>query len=254
MDNRNFRRNDRGPIRQRSALAAFVDKNGIYLVMLVCLALIGVTAYFTLGTGQDTASQPTPSATQQAQAANQNNGATLQDEMNRLQQVANATPTPTTAPSAKTTAKPDATPKVKQTVVAVKPVMPVKGDLLRPFSDKDPVYFQTLNAWMIHKAADIKAEEGTAVVAMMDGTVASVSNEAETGYTIVIQHAGDVKSTYGNLQAPDGIKKGQKVKQGEKIGTVGKSASNTANDPTHLHFAVSVKGVAKDPIQYVKGK
>ena len=48
MDNRNFRRNDRGPIRQRSQLAAFMDKNGIYLVMLVCLALIGVTAYFTL--------------------------------------------------------------------------------------------------------------------------------------------------------------------------------------------------------------
>ena len=68
MDNRNFRRNDRGPIRQRSQLAAFMDKNGIYLVMLVCLALIGVTAYFTLGSSGDTAAQPTPTAS--AQAAN----------------------------------------------------------------------------------------------------------------------------------------------------------------------------------------
>ena len=59
MDNRNFRRNDRGPIRQRSQLAAFMDKNGIYLVMLVCLALIGVTAYFTLSSSGDTAAQPT---------------------------------------------------------------------------------------------------------------------------------------------------------------------------------------------------
>lgn len=252
MDNRNFKRNDRGPIRQRSAMAAFIDKNGIYLVMLVCLALIGVTAYFTLGTNDDQAAQPTPTASQQAAAANQNNGTTLQDEMNRLQQIANATPTPTVAPTP--TATPTATPKAKQTVNTVKPVQPVKGEILRPYSDKDPVYFQTLNAWMIHKATDIKAEEGTAVVAMLDGTVESVTNDAETGYTIVIKHANDVKSTYGNLQAPESIKKGQEVKQGETIGAVGKSANNTASDPAHLHFAVSVKGVAKDPMTYLEGK
>lgn len=253
MDNRNFKRNDRGPVRQRSAMAAFIDKNGIYLVMLVCLALIGVTAYFTLGTNDDQAAQPTPTASQQSAAANQNNGATLQDEMDRLQQIANATPTPTTATPAPT-AQPTATPKAQQTVNTVKPVQPVKGEILRPYSDKDPVYFQTLNAWMIHKATDIQADEGAAVVAMLDGTVESVTNDAETGYTIVIKHAGDVKSTYGNLQAPESIKKGQEVKQGETIGAVGKSANNTASDPAHLHFAVSVKGVAKDPMTYLQGK
>ena len=94
MDNRNFRRNDRGPIRQRSQLAAFMDKNGIYLVMLVCLALIGVTAYFTLGSSGDTAAQPTPTAS--AQAANQNNGTTLQQEMDRLNEIAKATTTTAT--------------------------------------------------------------------------------------------------------------------------------------------------------------
>ena len=250
MDNRNFRRNDRGPIRQRSQLAAFMDKNGIYLVMLVCLALIGVTAYFTLGSSGDTAAQPTPTAS--AQAANQNNGTTLQQEMDRLNEIAKATPTPTATPT--TTPAPTETPKAKQTVVAVKPTMPVKGEVLRPFSAEDPVYFQTLNAWMVHKAADIQAEEGTDVVAMMDGTVESVENNAETGYTIVIKHANEVKSTYGNLQAPESIEKGQQVKKGDVIGKVGKSANNPANDPAHLHFGVSVKGVAKDPIAYVEGK
>ena len=100
----------------------------------------------------------------------------------------------------------------------------------------------------------IQAEEGTDVVAMMDGTVESVENNAETGYTIVIKHANEVKSTYGNLQAPESIEKGQQVKKGDVIGKVGKSANNTANDPAHLHFGVSVKGVAKDPIAYVEGK
>ncbi len=253
MDNRNFRRNDRGPIRQRSQLAAFMDKNGIYLVMLVCLALIGVTAYFTLGSSDgNTASQPTPTAS--AQAANQNNGTTLQQEMDRLNEIAKATqpPAPTATPTA--TPMPTESPKAKQTVVAVKPTMPVEGEVLRPFSAEDPVYFQTLNAWMVHKAADIQAEEGTEVVAMLDGTVESVENNAETGYTIVIKHANDVKTTYGNLQAPEEIKKGQQVKQGEVIGKVGKSANNTANDPAHLHFGVSVKGTDKDPIAYVEGK
>ena len=44
------------------------------------------------------------------------------------------------------------------------------------------------------------------------------------------------------------------MKKGDVIGKVGKSANNTANDPAHLHFGVSVKGVAKDPIAYVEGK
>ncbi|MFR4009092.1 MAG: hypothetical protein ACLT0Y_07370 [Christensenellales bacterium] len=42
------------------------------------------------------------------------------------------------------------------------------------------------------------------------------------------------------------------MKQGEKIGTVGKAP---ATPPTtqRICICVSVKGVAKDPIQYVKG-
>ncbi|MFR4009094.1 MAG: hypothetical protein ACLT0Y_07380 [Christensenellales bacterium] len=75
MDNRNFRRNDRGPIRQRSALAALWIKWDLSGDVGMFGPDQGDRVFYP-GNRAGHPSQPTPSATQQAQAANQNNGTT----------------------------------------------------------------------------------------------------------------------------------------------------------------------------------
>ena len=231
MDNRIKRRDKR--MMGRSPVAVFLDKQGIYLVMLACLAIIGIAAYFTLG-GNQQAKTPNPSASQQQV------GAVITPNPIQTEK-----PTATPASTATATAKPAMAPTQKA-------ALPVQGEVLRKFSLTDPVYFETLNAWMIHTGVDLKCAEGTSVKASLDGTVESVKNDPETGYTIVLKSANNIKTIYGNLTEPKNIKVGQAFKQGDVIGTVGKSAQNVINDPPHLHFAFMINGKYKDPLVQCK--
>jgi murein DD-endopeptidase MepM/ murein hydrolase activator NlpD len=228
LDNRIKRRDTKGF--SKSRFTAFLDKQGIYLVMLACLAIIGIAAYFTLG-GNLQAQGPTPAPSQKQANA-----------------VLTPLPTGTTSPAATSAGTPTSTAKP---VIAQgqKAVLPVKGEILRAFSPTDPVYYATINAWMIHTGVDISCSEGSSVKASLDGTVESVKNDPATGYTIVIKSSGNVQTVYGNLSAPQNIKVGQAVKQGDTIGTVGRSEQDVIGDPPHLHFAYLISGKFKDPWQ-----
>lgn len=229
MDNRIKRRDKR--MMGKSPIMAFLDKHGIYLVMLGCLAVIGIAAYFTLG-GNERAKTTEPSPSQQ--------------QANAV--VTPATPQPTASMQPAT---PTASAKPAM-AVSQKPILPVQGDVLRKFSLTDPVYYGTVNAWMIHTGVDIQCAQGTAVKASLDGTVESVKNDPATGYTIVIKSSGNIQTVYGNLAAPENIKVGQAIKQGEVIGAVGKSEQDVIADPAHLHFAFLINGKYKDPIAQCK--
>ncbi len=232
MDNRIKRRDKR--MMGRSPVAAFLDKQGIYLVMLACLAIIGIAAYFTLG-GNQQAKTPVPTPSQQQAGA-----------------ILTPKPTQTLQPVATPNATPTATTAKPAMAVTQKAILPVQGEVLRKFSLTDPVYFETINAWITHNGVDIKCAEGTAVKAALDGTVSSVKNDPETGYTIVLKSANNVVTVYGNLAAVDNIKVGQAFKQGEVLGAAGRSAQNALNDPAHVHFGYLLNGKYKDPIAQCK--
>lgn len=257
MDNRNFNRKDNGFA--RGGVAEFLDKQGIYIIMLVCLALIGITAYFALGSGgnEKKAREAMPTAEASSQAAGANTDKTLEEEIKRLQ----TTPTPTVTPTATPKATPTATPqpaataqmKAKTASAAVtkqeevKARMPIDGEIIRPYSPEEPVFYATLNEWMVHTGIDIQADEGADIVCALDGTVESVKNDANTGYTVVIDHGNGIKTLYGNLASPDGVKEGQKVNRGDAIGKAGRSATNTMSDPAHVHFEYSKNGKRLNP-------
>ena len=232
MDNGNFRRN--GKDRKsygRSGVASFFDRQGIYVVMLVCLALIGVTAYFALGSDRKTAENP------------DDNGQQVGSQV--APTLDNTTPSPTQAPTP--TPTPKATAKAE-----TKLLLPVTGEILRPYSPTKPVYFETLKEWMVHTGVDIKAKEGTPVLAAKDGTVTFVAFDPVNGNMVVVEHGENEKTVYANLGSLDHVKKGQKVKRGDKISTVGRSATNTISDPAHLHFEYHQGGKTKDPMSFVQ--
>ena len=245
LDNRNYHRRDRRV--GQSSIAAFMEGKGIYFVVFTCLAVIGITAYLTLGGAQKKAQAPTP--TPDNAQVGQVQAPSLQEEIDRLQ--AQATPTPVPTPTPAPTATPTPAPVVKETVKAL---LPVKGEVLREFSADQPVFFPTLNTWMVHKGVDLKAEEGTQVLAALDGTVESVSNDPETGYTVVISHSKTLQTVYGNLAAPENIQKGPAVKQGDVIGVVGKSMQSELEDAPHVHFAYLENGNAKDPMEVCQSR
>ena len=128
---------------------------------------------------------------------------------------------------------------------------PVFGTVCMDFSNGELLYSKTLDLWTIHEGIDIKAEEGSQVRAAMDGTISEILNDPQWGYTIAIDHGSGISTRYSNLSTLDMITLGQKVKKGDVISGIGKTAiCEIAEDP-HLHFEVVKDGKNLDPKIYL---
>jgi murein DD-endopeptidase MepM/ murein hydrolase activator NlpD len=102
------------------------------------------------------------------------------------------------------------------------------------------------NVWKAHKGIDMAAPLGTPIRAAGDGTVdfAGVSNGY--GNMVVLKHWSNYSTAYGHMSRfATGMRKGQKVHQGDVIGYVG--ATGWATGP-HLHYEFRVGGNAIDPM------
>lgn len=130
--------------------------------------------------------------------------------------------------------------------------MPAMGRVTTAFAMDTLVYSKTLEQWNCHSGIDIAADIGTPVKAVLDGTIAVVTNnDPKLGVVIVIDHGGGVKTLYGNLNSDKLVKEGEQVKKGQVISAIGKTAPYEIEDPPHLHFEVLKDGKNIDPQQYL---
>ncbi len=103
-----------------------------------------------------------------------------------------------------------------------------------------------------HCGIDLRAEEGTPVVAARAGVVQSVNRDADRpgGRYVWIDHPGGVSTRYFHLDSiVDRIEPGVSVEAGDVLGALGRTGVKSS--PTHLHFAVTVDGVYVDPMRIV---
>lgn len=113
---------------------------------------------------------------------------------------------------------------------------PLKGVVSKGF---DPV---------LHPYIDITAPAGSLVMTALDGTVVFTGWNDELGYTIAVQHSGDILTIYKHNQKL--LKKdGDKVKAGTPIALVGDTGAESSGD--HLHFELWHDGGPLDPTQYI---
>jgi murein DD-endopeptidase MepM/ murein hydrolase activator NlpD len=98
-----------------------------------------------------------------------------------------------------------------------------------------------------HKGIDYAAPTGTPIRSVGDGVVEFASMQRGYGNVIEIKHR-DGKSTLFAHLSRIGVRKGQKVEQGEIIGAVGSTGFSTG---PHLHFEFRVDGEHRDPLTLV---
>ena len=95
-----------------------------------------------------------------------------------------------------------------------------------------------------HYGVDFAAKEWTKIKAMLDGTATMVEPDLfYTGGTLIFDHGHGISTLYMHMQKIF-VKKGQKVKQGEIIGTVGSTGRSTG---PHLDVRLNWFGVRLDP-------
>lgn len=127
-------------------------------------------------------------------------------------------------------------------------IMPVKGtDIYRISSHyghrTDPFYKVT----KFHGGIDFSGPIGLGIYATGDGVVSRVEkNKNGYGNNIVIDHGYGYKTRYAHLNSFK-VKKGDKVKRGQEIGSMGNTGKSTA---PHLHYEVIKNNKTVNPINF----
>jgi murein DD-endopeptidase len=85
---------------------------------------------------------------------------------------------------------------------------------------------------------------GTPIYATGDGEVVRVKNHPFAGKYLEIKHDGRYVTRYLHLSRIT-VKRGQKIKRGERIALSGNTGRSTG---PHLHYELHIKGRAVNPI------
>ena len=196
----------------------FIEGKGFYIALVLCAAVIGVSAWSLLA---DTK--------------------TMDDERAHSA-VLEVVPTPVVP-------VPE-TPQPAQDVY----LWPVDGAVTRAYAMTVLAYDETMADWRTHDGIDIAADYGAVVSAMVSGTVTQVYHDDRYGTTVVTERADGLRCTYANLESIPTVNVGDSVSAGDTIGSVGDSAGCESAQESHLHLSVSVSGQSVSPLDYLPQK
>ncbi|MCD6061542.1 MAG: peptidase family protein [Moraxellaceae bacterium] len=120
-------------------------------------------------------------------------------------------------------------------------IMPTPGEANASFGRKR---FFNGEARAPHLGMDIAAPEGQVIVAPAEGVVAQTGDYFFNGRTVMIDHGQGLVSMLCHMQEIR-VKAGDKLKQGDIVGLVGKTGRATG---PHLHWTVSLNDARIDPL------
>lgn len=103
----------------------------------------------------------------------------------------------------------------------------------------------------VHKGLDLLASVGIPVCAAKSGQVVGAAQNSGMGKYVIIRHRDAMVTIYGHL-SKIAVRRGQRVRQGQVIGNVGKTGNAAAHNMLpHLHFEIRKAGVPVDPLEYI---
>ncbi|HOB19077.1 MAG TPA: M23 family metallopeptidase [Candidatus Atribacteria bacterium] len=239
----------------KKRFAAFLDRYGFYIVLMLCVCIVGITALLTAnGHGNDKkdnlaeAADPTPTI---AENEGDLKGDDKTDETGGSEETGDEDGENAGTGNEDDDSLPASGNKKDLKLM----ILPVNGEIINGFTeDGHLVYSKTLKQWCGHTGIDIKGMPGGEVKAAMDGVVESISEDPLRGIEIVLkhEHEKDLRTVYTGVSTGDMVKVGQQVVQGQTISGLGQTAAFEILDPAHLHFEVILDGECQDPLLFIK--
>ena len=142
-------------------------------------------------------------------------------------------------------------PPVEDTSSKYEFITPVKDVVLRHAHNFD--YNATMDYYRMHRGMDFTANEGTDVLACVDGVITEIiTNNDMYGAIIKVSHANDIETVYKFVVPSSNLKVGSTVNRGDTIATVAKATGVEVAEGDHLHLEVFQKGKSVDPDNYLK--
>lgn len=218
----------------------FVTGKGFYFSVLLCVMVIGLSAYFLI---QSVRSNLTAN-----EAASSTASITVTPAP---RPTVTPRPTPTPAPTPSPTVQPTPIPSATMQETVSVYSWPVSGTVISSFSVEVLSYDETMGDWRTHDGLDIAASLGTRVQATAKGVVSAVYNDDLMGVTVVVDHGNELFSVYSNLAENPSVSVGDTVASDTVLGQVGDTAAAESGKDPHLHFAMYQGSDAVDPETYL---
>ena len=219
----------------------FVTGKGFYLAVLLCVMVIGLSAYFMIQSVRSNLSK----------VADQPASSTASITVTPAPR-ATATPRPTLAPTPTPAPTPSPQPTPEATAQPTSAYSwPVSGTVISPFSVEALSYNETMGDWRTHDGIDIASSLGTRVQAIAKGVVSAVYDDDVMGVTVVVDHGNELYSVYANLAETPAVAVGDTVASDTVVGEVGQTAVAESGKQPHLHFAMYEGDAPVNPEDYL---
>jgi murein DD-endopeptidase MepM/ murein hydrolase activator NlpD len=122
---------------------------------------------------------------------------------------------------------------------------PVRGAIYSGFGyRKNPL----LNTTRAHLGVDYSGRIGERIRAAGPGTVVVAGREGGYGRYVRIDHGHGLQTAYAHL-GRIAIRRGERVRKGQVIGTVG--LTGVSSPPPHLHFEVHLHNQTVNPVRFL---
>ena len=221
-----------------SKVAKFIAGKGFYVVLAVCMAVIGVAAYSAMekNTPQLEKEQSSQNDSQQDFSLDAYIDENYIDENDTDDLYEDDFIQPDGS---------EATDVNEETSAPVF-IMPIEGTVIKHFSPDALIYSQTYKDMRIHTGVDIEPNFANVVISAFTGTVVGVDENTVYGTVVTIDHGDGVVLSYCGLKNVT-VNSGDVVDIEEIIGEIGTVLNESADKP-HLHLELMVNGEYTDPL------
>lgn len=124
---------------------------------------------------------------------------------------------------------------------------PVQGDVILKYSMNNSVYFKTLAQYRCNPGIVISAKKGTNVKAAADCCVTKIEKDDELGTVVTTDIGSNFTVAYGQLDNIS-VNKGDKLKEGDVIGTIAKPTKYFSEEGSNLYLQVNEGKETVDPL------
>lgn len=199
----------------------FLKKYGFYMIITMCVIAVAAGSYYAVDSivGGIDKEEPPPKTERPV--------------------INNDEPPVSVVLPEKIVTPPDDTPAAS-VIEPEKPqyIMPAGGKLLADFSGDRLVKNVTLGEWRTHNGVDFAALEGESAVAVYGGKVVYAGADDLWGYRCELLLDTGYTVIYSGLSKEMAVSAGDRVEQGDVIGSIGSETIIEAALGRHLHFEV----------------
>ena len=236
-------------------LEGFLMGKGFYIVLFLCAAVIGLSAWM-MAAGNETMEDRSDLSLNNVRVETVLITPDVEAPKIEVMAIPEETPAPVLLQEDSVTEpvlaeqEEEALPVFNEADMSVV-LWPLEGELERGYDVDHLHYDVTMRDWRTHEGLDILAPLGETVCAAMSGVVRFVEEDSFYGTYVTVDHGDGTLALYANLASMPAVSVGDWVQAGDVIGAVGATSLCEIGQGTHLHFAMYLDGESVNPLDYL---